>query len=89
MVSLVSSQGWGLIDLPLRTNFSPAHPLARQDVPLTRARVFGGHALREQRRSSGSIPPACANWFKVRDSRSPGMRRPPGDGSGAEQHERG
>ena len=27
------SQGWGLIDLPLRAAFSPAHPLARQDVP--------------------------------------------------------
>jgi hypothetical protein len=28
----------GLIDLPLRAIFSPAHPLARRDVPLTRAR---------------------------------------------------
>ena len=31
-----SLQGWGLIDLPLRATFSPAHPLARRDVPLTR-----------------------------------------------------
>src|SRR5580765_7404692 len=46
-------QGWGLIDLPLRAVFSPAHPLAdmfhppyppialqsiSRDVPLTRAR---------------------------------------------------
>ena len=32
-------KGWGLIDLPLRATFSPAHPLARRDVPLARARV--------------------------------------------------
>ena len=32
--------GIGLIDLPLRTAFSPAHPLARRDVPLARARAF-------------------------------------------------
>ena len=38
--SLVISQGWGQIDLPLRAAFSPAHPLARRDVPLTRARAF-------------------------------------------------
>jgi hypothetical protein len=96
---LVLSQGWGLIDLPLRATFSPARPLARRDVPLARARVFQssssldkgvakaalycahrtstvspcafceqeghlaapslfflGRALREHRRSSGSIP---------------------------------
>src|SRR5437899_8365522 len=35
-----SLQGWGLIDLPLRATFSPAHPLARRDVPLARARVY-------------------------------------------------
>ena len=33
-------QEWGLIDLPLRAAFSPAHPLARRDVPLARARAF-------------------------------------------------
>ena len=53
--SLVISQGWGLIDLPLRAAFSPTHPLAdtfhppyppiasqsiSRDVPLTRARAF-------------------------------------------------
>jgi hypothetical protein len=38
--SLVISQGWGLIDLPLRAAFSPAHPLARRDVPLAHARAF-------------------------------------------------
>jgi hypothetical protein len=38
--SLVISQGWGLIDLLLRAAFSPAHPLARRDVPLTLARAF-------------------------------------------------
>ena len=54
--SLVISEGWGLIDLPLRATFSPAHPLARRDVPLARARVFRDRALREHRRSSGSIP---------------------------------
>ena len=37
---LVISQGWGLIDLPLHATFSPAHPLARRDVPLTQARAF-------------------------------------------------
>ncbi len=30
--SLVLSQGWGLIDLPLRAAFSPAHPLARPET---------------------------------------------------------
>ena len=47
----------GLEGLPLRAIFSPAHPLARRDVPLARARACGGRALREHRRSSGSIPP--------------------------------
>jgi len=32
-------QGWGLIDLPLRAAFSPAHPMARRDVPLALARA--------------------------------------------------
>ena len=36
---LLSLQGRGLIDLPLRATFSPAHPLARRDVPLARARA--------------------------------------------------
>jgi hypothetical protein len=59
---LVASQGWGLIDLPLRATFSPAHPLAdifhpphppiasqsiSRDVPLAQARVFRDRALRE------------------------------------------
>ena len=52
----ISLQGWGLIDLPLRAAFSPAHPLARRDVPLAQARGLLGRALREHRRSSGSIP---------------------------------
>ena len=30
----------GLFGLPLRATFSPAHPLARRDVPLARARAF-------------------------------------------------
>src|SRR4029077_18665694 len=30
----------GLDDLPLRVFFPPAHPLARRDVPLARAKVF-------------------------------------------------
>ena len=29
-----------LIGLPLRATFSPAHPLARRDVPVTRARAL-------------------------------------------------
>jgi len=52
--SLVISQGWGLIDLPLRATFSPAHPRAdifhppyppiasqsiSRDVPLAQARA--------------------------------------------------
>jgi hypothetical protein len=36
----VISWGRGLIDLPLRAAFSPAHPLARRDVPLALARAF-------------------------------------------------
>ena len=35
----LSLQGWRLIDLLLRATFSPAHPLARLDVPVTLARV--------------------------------------------------
>ena len=35
-------------DLPLRATFSPAHPLARRDVPLARARGVRDRALREQ-----------------------------------------
>ena len=35
----LSLKGWGLIDLPLRATFSPAHPLACRDVPLARARA--------------------------------------------------
>src|SRR5262245_4317555 len=38
--SLAISQRWELIDLPLRATFSPSHPLARRDVPLTQGRVF-------------------------------------------------
>ena len=30
----------GLFDLPLRAAFSPAHPLARRDVPLPQTRAF-------------------------------------------------
>jgi hypothetical protein len=36
--SIFSVEG-GLEGLPLRATFSPAHPLARRDVPLARARV--------------------------------------------------
>ena len=35
-----SSPEGGLFGLPLRAAFSPAHPLARRDVPLARARAF-------------------------------------------------
>ena len=35
-----SSREGGLFGLPLRAAFSPAHPLARRDVPLARARAF-------------------------------------------------
>ena len=33
----------------LRATFSPAHPLARRDVPSSRARPFKGRAFREQK----------------------------------------
>jgi hypothetical protein len=33
-------QGWGLIELPLRATFSPAHPLASRDVLVAQARAF-------------------------------------------------
>jgi len=49
---LVTSQGRGLINLPLRATFSPTHPLARRDVPLARARGVRDRALREHRRST-------------------------------------
>src|SRR6185436_3533358 len=52
----LSLQGWWLIDLPLRASFSPAHPLARRDVPLARVRGVRDRALRQHRRSSASIP---------------------------------
>jgi hypothetical protein len=45
-----SLRGWGLIDLPLRATFSPAHPLARRDVPVAQARGVRDRALREHRR---------------------------------------
>ena len=54
--SLVTSQGWGLIDLPLRAAFSPAHPLARRDMSLAQTWGIHDRALREHRRSSGFIP---------------------------------
>jgi len=54
---LVTSQGWGVIDLPLRAAFSPAHPLACRDMPLALARASRDRALREHRRSSASTPP--------------------------------
>ena len=63
---LFSLQGWGLFDLLLRATCSPAHPLARRDVPFARARAFLSRALREHRRSSASIP-----------SRVPRARRTP------------
>jgi hypothetical protein len=55
--SLLAEQrkGWGLIGFPLRSTFSPAHPLVRRDVPLARARGVRDRALREHRRSSASI----------------------------------
>ena len=34
---------------PLRATFSPAHPLARRDVPLARASTFLSYAFREQK----------------------------------------
>ncbi len=67
---LILASGIGLIDLPLRAAFSPAHPPAdifyppyppiasqsiSRDVPLTRARGVCDLALREHRRSS-SLP---------------------------------
>ena len=63
--SLVISQGWGLIDLPLRATFSPTHPLARRDVPLAQARGVRGRALHEQKRSSASIPFSVVVFFAV------------------------
>ena len=41
----LSLRGWGLIDLLLRATFSPAHPLARRDVPLARERAFQSSSL--------------------------------------------
>jgi len=41
-----SSQEGVLLDLLLRAAFSPAHPLARRDVPLARTRAFKFSPLR-------------------------------------------
>ena len=43
--SLVLSRGWGLIDLLLRTAFSPAHSMARRDVPLALAKALNSLSL--------------------------------------------
>ena len=51
--SLSLSLEGGLLGLPLRATFSPAHPLTRRDVPLAQARAFGDRTLREHRRSTG------------------------------------
>jgi len=83
----LSLQGWGLIDLPLRATFSPAHPPAdifhppyppiasqsiSRDVPLALARAFGGRALREHRKSSASIPShACPSPHPLLELISP------------------
>jgi len=61
----------GLDGLPLRAAFSPAHPLARRDVPLARARGVRDRALREHRRSSSSIPSSV-----LRARRAPGCSPP-------------
>ncbi len=37
------------MELPLRAAISPAHPLARRDVPFARARGVRDRALREHR----------------------------------------
>jgi hypothetical protein len=47
----------------------PAHPLARRDVPLARARVFEDRALHEHRRAS-SLPshvPSKLGRYLLRD----------------------
>jgi len=58
---LVTSQGRWLFDLPLRVTFSPALPsdCFAIDFPgraSSQARVFRERALREHRRSTGSVP---------------------------------
>jgi hypothetical protein len=47
-VSILISQQGGLVDPRLRATFSPAHPLARQDVPLAQASTFRSCVFREQ-----------------------------------------
>jgi hypothetical protein len=57
-----SLQGCRLIDLPLRATFSPAHPLARRDVPLARARAFKFSPLCPKGSSQTVLH--CANKFR-------------------------
>jgi len=51
-----------MFGLPPRATFSPAHPLARRDVPLTRASTFLSCAFREHRKPTDThIPSPSSN----------------------------
>ena len=52
-------EGGNLVDPRLRATFSPAHPLARRDVPLARARAFRFSSLRP--RGSSQTVLHCAH----------------------------
>jgi hypothetical protein len=45
-----------LIDPRLRATFSPAYPLARRNVPLTRTSTFLSCAFREQEDGQATLP---------------------------------
>jgi hypothetical protein len=60
----------GPIGLPLRATFSPAHPLARRDAPIARARVLRGRALREHRSSPSCPLTGSRNRFMVDDGKT-------------------
>jgi len=62
----LSLRGWGLIDLPLRATFSPAHPLARRDVPLARA----GESATARCASTGDHQAPSLSLFCEQEERS-------------------
>ena len=70
----LSLQGWGLIDLPLRATFSPAHPLARRDVPLARSEALP-ISLYLSLREWPKLPLHCAHRTSTASDRARSARQ--------------
>jgi hypothetical protein len=60
-----------LVDPRLRATFSPAHPLARQDVPLAQASTFLSYAFREQEDDQAAL----TIFLRPRVARAQGTHR--------------